>query len=161
MNLLIDYFSGLNDPREKAKVRYPLTNVLFIAVAAAVAGAASYEDVVLYGKSKAAWLATFLDLTKGIPSHDTFRRVFSLIDGEAFEPCFAAWTTSRADAFEDEIVAIDGKTVRRSFDRSTGPSPLHIVSAWASDPSLVLAQEVTQEKSNEITAIPAVTGISR
>ena len=156
MNLLIDHFSGLDDPREKAKVHYPLTNVLVIAVAAAIAGAESYEDIVLYGTSKRPWLATFLDLTNGIPSHDTFRRVFGLIDEEAFEQCFAAWTASRADAFEDEIVAIDGKTMRRSFDRSTGQSPLHIVSAWASDQSLVLAQEVTQEKSNEITAIPGV-----
>ena len=70
-----------------------------------------------------------METQHGIPSHDTFRRVFSLIDGKAFEPCFAAWTASRADAFEDEIVAIDGKTVRRSFDRSMGPSPLHILSA--------------------------------
>ena len=102
-----------------------------------------------------------METQHGIPSHDTFRRVFGLIDEEAFKQCFAAWTASRADAFEDELVAIDGKTMRRSFDRSTGQSPLHIVSAWASDQSLVLAQEVTQEKSNEITAIPAVTGISR
>ncbi len=97
-----------------------------------------------------------METQHGIPSHDTFRRVFSLTHEDAFEQCFAAWTASRADAFEDEIVAIDGKTMRRSFDRSTGQSPLHIVSAWASDQSLVLAQEVTQEKSNEITAIPAV-----
>ena len=139
--------------------------MLVIAASAAIAGAESYEDIVLYGTSKAAWLATLLDLTTsnpniepqhGISSHDTFRHVFSLTHGEAFEQCFAAWTASRADAFEDEIVAIDGKTMRRSFDRSTGQSPLHIVSAWASDPSLVLAQEVTQEKSNEITAIPKV-----
>jgi len=136
MNLLTGHFSGLHDPREEANLHDPLTNVLVIAAAAAIAGAESYEDIVLYGTSKAAWLATLLDLTTsnpniepqhGIPSHDTFRHVFSLTHGEAFEQCFAAWTASRADAFEDEIVAIDGKTVRRSFDRSTGQSPLHIV----------------------------------
>ncbi len=91
MNVLTDSFSDLHDPRESGKVIYPLTDILVIAVCAAIAGAESYEDIVLYGKSKKSWLTEFLDLDQGIPFHDTFRRVFGLIDAEAFEDCFAAW----------------------------------------------------------------------
>ena len=156
MDVLADRFSDLDDPRESGKVIYPLTDILVIAVCAAIAGAESYEDIVLYGKSKTSWLSEFLDLDKGIPSHDTFRRVFGLIDAEAFEDCFAAWAQSQAEEPDGELVAIDGKTIRRSFDHGKEQSPLHVVSAWASEQSLVLAQEVVNEKSNEITAIPEV-----
>jgi predicted transposase YbfD/YdcC len=159
MNVLADRFSDLNDPRESGKVIYPLTDILVIAVCAAIAGAESYEDIVLYGKSKTSWLSEFLDLDKGIPSHDTFRRVFGLIDAEAFEACFTSWAKSQAESgLDGEVVAIDGKTIRRSFDHGKGQSPLHVVSAWASEQSLALAQEVVDEKSNEITAIPEVIG---
>ena len=95
-------------------------------------------------------------LEHGIPSHDTFRRVFGLIDADAFEACFAAWATSRIDTLDGEVVAIDGKTLRRSFDTSRGRSPLQVVSAWASEQSVVLAQRSVEEGSNEITAIPDV-----
>ena len=159
MNVLADRFSDLNDPRESGKVIYPLTDILVIAVCAAIAGAESYEDIVLYGKSKKSWLTKFLDLKGGIPSHDTFRRVFGLIDAEAFETCFTSWAKSQAESgLDGEVVAIDGKTIRRSFDHGKGQSPLHVVSAWASEQSLALAQEVVDEKSNEITAIPEVIG---
>jgi len=121
-------------------------------------GAESYEDIVLYGKSKTSWLSEFLELKGGIPSHDTFRRVFSLIDAEAFEACFTEWAKSQAEDPDGELVAIDGKTIRRSFDHGKEQSPLHVVSAWASSQSLVLAQEVVDEKSNEITAIPEAKG---
>ena len=159
MNVLADRFSALDDPRESGKVIYPLTDIVVIAVCAAIAGAESYEDIVLYGKSKTSWLSEFLDLDKGIPSHDTFRRVFGLIDAEAFEACFTSWAKSQAESgLDGEVVAIDGKTIRRSFDHGREQSPLHVVSAWASEQSLVLTQEVTSEKSNEITAIPEVLG---
>jgi hypothetical protein len=158
MNVLADRFSDLSDPRESGKVMYPLTDVLVIAVCAAIAGAESYEDLVLYGKSKTSWLSEFLELEGGIPSHDTFRRVFGLIDSESFEACFADWVRSQADDPDGEIVAIDGKTVRRSFDHEKDKSPLHVVSAWASEQSLALAQEDVDEKSNEITAIPEAKG---
>ena len=158
VNVLADRFSDLDDPRESGKVIYPLTDILVIAVCAAIAGAESYEDIVLYGKSKTSWLSEFLDLDKGIPSHDTFRRVFGLIDAEAFEACFTSWAKSQAEDPDGEVVAIDGKTIRRSFDHGREQSPLHVVSAWASEQSLVLTQEVTSEKSNEITAIPEVLG---
>jgi predicted transposase YbfD/YdcC len=98
--------------------------------------------------------APFLDLPNGIPSHDTFRRVFMLIDPDAFERGFAAWVGSLVDSFEREVIAIDGKTLRRSFDRSRERSPLHLVSAWASEQGLVLGQRRVHEASNEITAIP-------
>ena len=158
VNVLADRFSALDDPRESGKVIYPLTDIVVIAVCAAIAGAESYEDIVLYGKSKTSWLSEFLDLDKGIPSHDTFRRVFGLIDAEAFEACFTSWAKSQAEDPDGEVVAIDGKTIRRSFDHGREQSPLHVVSAWASEQSLVLTQEVTSEKSNEITAIPEVLG---
>jgi len=155
MNVLAGSFS---DPREDGNVIYPLTDILAIAVCAAIAGAESYEDIVLYGKSKTSWLSEFLELENGIPTHDTFRRVFSLIDAEAFEACFTEWAESQAEDPDGELVAIDGKTIRRSFDHGKEQSPLHVVSAWASEQSLVLAQEVVDEKSNEITAIPEAKG---
>src|SRR5215203_2128761 len=123
-------------------------------VCAVIACAESWNDIALYGRSKLAWLGTFLALPNGIPSHDTFRRVFILIDPEAFEAGFTAWAGSLAAGFEREVVAIDGKTLRRSFDRKHGHAPLHLVSAWASEQDLVLGQRCVDDQSNEITAIP-------
>jgi len=128
MNVLADRFSDLSDPREDGKVIYPLTDILVIAVCAAIAGAESYEDIVLYGKSKTSWLSEFLELDNGIPSHDTFRRVFSLIDAEAFEACFTGWAKSQAEDPDGELVAIDGKTIRRFFDHGKEQSP-HVADA--------------------------------
>ena len=102
------------------------------------------------------WLRSFLSLANGIPSHDTFRRVFMLIDPDAFEACFTAWAQSFTEAFKREVVAIDGKTLRRSFERRRAQGPLHLVSAWASEQGLVLGQRAVDGKSNEITAIPAL-----
>ena len=127
-----------------------------IAVCAVIACAESWNDIALYGRSKLTWLRTFLELPNGIPSHDTFRRVFMLIDPEAFEACFTAWAASLVAGFEREVVAIDGKTLRRSFDRKHERAPLHLVSAWASAQGLVLGQRCVEDKSNEITAIPAL-----
>jgi hypothetical protein len=122
-------------------------------------GAESYEDTHLYGKSKTSWLSEFLDPGLGVPSHDTFRRVFSLIDAEAFETCFTEWAKSQLESSPDgELIAIDGKTVRRSFYHEKGKSPLHVVSAWASEQSLALAQEAQEDNSNETAAIPEAKG---
>ena len=112
------------------------------------------EHIALYGRNKLGWLRSFLTLANGIPSHDTFRRVFMLIDPDAYEACFSAWAQSFAEAFDREVVAIDGKTLRRSFDRGRAQGPLHLVSA--SEQSLVLGQREVDGKSNEITAIPAL-----
>ena len=147
-------FAGLPDPRETPRCAHGLIDVLVIAVCAVIACAESWEDIELYGRSKQAWLSTFLDLPNGIPSHDTFRRVFMLIDPDAFEACFAKWAQSLAAGVEREVVAIDGKTVRRSGSRRHGHGPLHLVSAWASDQGLVLGQREVDGKSNEIAAIP-------
>src|ERR671917_1618716 len=151
---LVRHFSVVQDPRCQGKVEHRLIDILVIAVCAVIACAESWEDIELYGRSKLAWLRTFLALPNGIPSHDTFRRVFMPIDPDAFEAGFAAWAGSLAAGFEREMVAIDGKTLRRSFDRKRGHAPLHLVSAWASEQDLVLGQRCVDGKSNEITAIP-------
>src|SRR4029079_2293055 len=147
-------FDGLVDPRVTRLCNHRLIDSLMIAVSAVIACAESWEDIELYGRSKQAWLKTFLALPNGIPSHDTFRRVFMLIDPDAFEGCFARWARSLTSKVEREVVAIDGKTVRRSGSRRHDHGPLHLVSAWASDQRLVLGQREVDGKSNEITAIP-------
>src|SRR6059058_1708573 len=148
---LVRHLGGVEDPRCSGKVEHRLLDILVIAVCAVIACAESWDDIALYGRSKLAWLRTFLELPNGIPSHDTFRRVFMLIDPEAFETCFTAWAASLAAGFEREVVAIDGKTLRRSFDRKHERAPLHMVSAWASAQGLVLGQRCVEDKSNEIT----------
>jgi predicted transposase YbfD/YdcC len=147
-------FAGLADPRATRRCDHRLIDILVIAACAVIACAESWEDIALYGRSKQAWLETFLALPNGIPSHDTFRRVFMLIDPDAFEACFARWAQSLMGKVEREVVAIDGKTVRRSGSRRHDHGPLHLVSAWASDQGLVLGQREVDGKSNEITAIP-------
>ena len=151
---LASCFTGLEDPRETRRCDHQLVDILAIAVCAVVACAESWEDIELYGRSKRAWLGTFLELPNGIPSHDTFRRGFMLIDPDAFEACFTRWAQSLADGIEREVVALDGKTVRRSGSRRHERGPLHLVSAWASERGLALGQRAVDGKSNEITAIP-------
>jgi predicted transposase YbfD/YdcC len=150
------HFSGLEDPRCAGKVEHLLIDILVIAVCAVIAGAESWVDMALYGQNKADWLAGFLTLPNGIPAHDTFRRVFMLIDPESFERGFTAWAQAFAteEELSREVVAIDGKTVRGSADRHRDQGPLHIVSAWACERGLVLGQRQVSDKSNEITAIP-------
>jgi predicted transposase YbfD/YdcC len=162
------YLSTIEDPRCSGKIEHRLLDILVIAVRAVIACAESWDDIALYGRSKLAWLKTFLELPNGIPSHDTFRRVFMLIDPEGFEAGFATWVGALTAGFEREVVAIDGKTIRRSFDHGREQSPLHVVSApvsfaditpWdrfamASEQGLVLGQRCVDGKSNEITAVP-------
>src|ERR671917_2758752 len=147
-------FAGLADPRATRRCDHRLIDILVIAVCAVIGCAESRVDIELYGRSKQAWLKTFLALPSGIPSHDTFRRVFMLIDPDTFEGCFARWAQSLTGKVEREVVAIDGKTVRRSGGRRHDHGPLHLVSAWASDQGLVLGQREVDGKSNEITATP-------
>jgi hypothetical protein len=122
---------AVKDPRCGGKVEHRLVDILVIAVCAVIACAESWDDIALYGRSKLSWLKTLLELPNGIPSHDTFRRVFMLIDPDAFEASFVSWVHTLSVAFDREVVAIDGKTLRRSFDRGRDQSPLHVVSAWA------------------------------
>src|SRR3954464_7296228 len=151
-------FDGLVDPRVTRRCDHRLIDILMIAISAVIACAESWEDIELYGRSKQAWLKTFLALPNGIPSHDTFRRVFMLIDPDAFEVCFTRWVQSWARGVAREVVAVDGKTVRRSGGRRHDHGPLHVVSAWASawasEQGLALGQRAVDGKSNEIVAIP-------
>ena len=153
---LVRYFGAIADPRCSGKVGHRWLDILVIAVCAVVACAESWCDIALSGRSKLAWFRTFLALPNGIPSHDTFRRVFMLIDPDAFEAGFTAWVGSLVAGFEREVVALDGKTLRRSFDPGRAPSPLPLVSAWASEQGLVLGQRCVDGTSNESTAIPAL-----
>ena len=209
MDTLIGHFADLKDPRQEGKIRYPLTDILVIAACAATCGAETYEDIVLYGESiygesKRDWLASFLDLEHGIPSHDTFRRVFSLrvfslrvfslrvfslrvfslrvfslrvfslrvfslrvfslIDADAFGACFAAWAASRTTSLEGEVVAIDGKTVRRSFDTKRDRYQAGAVAVargerLGSRAVCRVSSTAVDADSNEITAIPDVLDV--
>jgi predicted transposase YbfD/YdcC len=151
-----DYFASLTDPRcpDAPNSRHLLIDILVIAVCAVIGGAEGWEDLEEYGKAQAAWFADLLDLPHGIPGHDTFRRVLSRLDPEELTQCFIAWTQALSEASGGEIISIDGKTLRHSFDQATSTAAIHMVSAWASANRLVLGQLKVDEKSNEITAIP-------
>jgi predicted transposase YbfD/YdcC len=133
-----------------------LINILVIALCAAVCGADNWVEIELFGESKREWFAQFLDLTNGIPSHDTFGRVFGLLDAEQFQRCFINWVQAICEVLNGQVVAFDGKTLRRSHNRSAGKEAIHMVSAWATEAQLVLGQIKVDDKSNEITAIPAL-----
>jgi hypothetical protein len=119
-----------------------------------VCGADTWVDVELFGKSKKGWLDKFLELPNGIPSHDTFGRVFAMLDAQRFQSRFIDWVRAVSELTAGQVVAIDGKTLRRSHDRTAGEAAIHMVSAWASANELVLGQTKVDDKSNEITAIP-------
>jgi predicted transposase YbfD/YdcC len=160
LQALIAELASIEDPRCAWKVEHRLLDVLVIAVCAVLGEAETFEDIALYGRCKEAWLRGFLALPNGIPSHDTFRRVFMLIDPDAFERSFLGWVRAVFRPGEDgpRQVAIDGKTVRRSFDREKGRSPLHLVSAYATEGGLVLAQRAAASKGGELAVIPELPG---
>ena len=151
---ILEQFSQLKDPRVDRTKRHKLIDVIAIAICAVICGANGWTDVELFGRSKREWLKGFLELPNGIPSHDTFGRVFSMLDAEVFERCFMEWVSAVSESVEGDVVAIDGKTLRRSHDRGAGKSALHLVSAWSSANRLVLGQRKVDGHSNEITAIP-------
>jgi predicted transposase YbfD/YdcC len=148
------HFADLTDPRIDRSRLHDLLDIVAIAIAAVVAGADSWEDIEDFGNAKQVWLKTFLPLPNGIPSHDTFRRLFERLDPDEFQKGFLGWIEAFHEATERQVVAIDGKTLRRSFDRAKGKSALHMVHAWAAANHLLLGQVAVDEKSNEITAIP-------
>ena len=150
---LLDYFAALSDPRQHAKVLYPLPEILLLVLAATIAGADDFVETTLWGAEHLAFLRRFYRYDSGIPSHDTLCDVFAALDPELFKSCFLAWINDLRDD-DPDIIAIDGKTSRRSHDRRKGRNPLHLVSAWAARQRIVLGQQATEEKSNEITAIP-------
>lgn len=152
----VAYFSVLPDPRVERTKKHRLVDILFIAICTIICGGESFTDMELFGKAKAAWLRKFVELLHGIPSHDTFGRVFSRVDPQAFGECFLRWAAALHEATQGEVIALDGKTVRHSFDAATGQAALHLVSAWASKNGLALGQLKVEGKSNEITALPAL-----
>src|SRR3954464_2645258 len=158
LEALIAELASIEDPRCGWKVEHRLIDILVVAVCAVLGEAETFEDIALYGRCKEAWLRGFLALPNGIPSHDTFRRVFTLIDPEAFERSFLGWVRAvfRPEEAAPRQVAIDGKTVRRSFDRKKGRSPLHLVSAYATEGGLVLAQRAAEGKGGELAVLPAL-----
>ena len=149
---LADVFVSIQDPRQAAKVEHDLVELLVVAVNAVLVGADTFVEIELWAREKLEWLRGYLRLTHGIPSHDTFGRMFGLIDAEQFEAAFRRWVSSLLPALGGEIVAIDGKTSRRSG--GVEATALHLVSAFAAGAGLILGQRATAEKSNEITAIP-------
>jgi predicted transposase YbfD/YdcC len=151
-----EHFADLPDPRVARCKRHDLLDVVTVALCAVICGADTWVGVAEFGRSKEAWLRTFLALPNGIPSHDTFGRVFAALDPLQFEAAFLGWVRAVATASAGEVVAIDGKTLRRAHDRANGTGPLHLVSAWAGTNRLVLGQVAVDEKSNEITALPAL-----
>ena len=151
---IYEYFSELEDPRVDRTKRHKLIDIIIITICAVICGADTWIDIESYGESKSEWLKSFLELPNGIPSHDTFARVFARLDPEQLQQCFLSWIKSVSQITEGEIIAIDGKTLRGSYDQKKSQKPIHMVSAWATANRLVLGQVKVDEKSNEITAIP-------
>jgi predicted transposase YbfD/YdcC len=149
-----DHFQDLKDPRVERTRKHPLINIVFIAVCGVLSGANSFAAIEEFGLDRRTWFARFLDLTNGIPSDDTFARVLARIDPGAFEKCLLSWIQAVQEVTNHRLIAIDGKTVRGSYDRRDAKAAIHMVSAWATENKLSLGQVVVDEKSNEITAIP-------
>lgn len=153
---LKDCFETIQDPRVERTRAHQLCDILIIAILSTIAGGQGWEDMETYGLIKQGWLSTFLSLPNGIPSPDTFRRVLERINPKQLEQCFEQWIRLLVDNLGVQVIAIDGKGVNGSYDRQSGKKALHLVSAWAAEYRLVLAQVKVQDKSNEITAIPAL-----
>lgn len=151
---LFRYFDDLRDPRDGPALRHLLVDIVAIAICAVISGADTWVDVESYGRAKYDWLKQFLELPNGIPSHDTFGRVFAILDAVQFERCYHAWMNAATQMFRGQVIAIDGKTARRSHERFLGKRALHMVSAWATANHVVLGQVKTEDHSNEIVAIP-------
>src|SRR5215203_7459480 len=147
-------FAGLTDPRVERTRVHRLGDLVTIALCAVICGADDWVAVETFGRTKEAWLRTFLPLPGGIPSHDTFGRVFARLDPGEVQRCFLEWVQAVVGELPPQVVAVDGKTSRRSGHRARGEHPLHLLSAWATASGLVLGQEATDVKSNEITALP-------
>jgi predicted transposase YbfD/YdcC len=154
-----EHFSALKDPRDPDKREHKLLYIIVITICAVICGADGFTEIEDYGKAKREWLEGFLELPNGIPSHDTFGRVFSLINPGSFQECFQSWINTVASITAGEVIAVDGKTLRRSHDRTSNKAAIHMVSAWANKNRLTIGQIKTEEKSNEITAIPELLRI--
>ena len=151
---LVDHFSGIADPRIERRKLHDLTEMIVVAIVAIVGGSDSFDDIEVFAEAHLEWFKRFLTLENGVPSHDTFERLFARIDPKEFQARFAAWTQDVAGIFSAEVIAIDGQTLRGARRAGQKKSSIHMVSAWSSAVNLVLAQRKVDEKSNEITAIP-------
>jgi predicted transposase YbfD/YdcC len=151
---MVVHFGGLQDPRIERTKRHLLVDIVCLSICAVIAGAEGWEDIEEFGEQKEEWLRTFLQLPHGIPSHDTIARVFRLLDSDQFEASFRDWICIVNQQLGTRHIALDGKAVRRSYDKLSMKGMLHLVSAWSVDNRLVLAQQAVDEKSNEITALP-------
>jgi len=153
----VQHFGTIEDPRRQAGLRHQLVEVMFIAICAIIAGADDWVAIERFGQAKESWFKKFLPLKHGIPSHDTFGDVFSVLDPEQFAEAFIGWMQMIATV--SGVVALDGKTIRRSFDKALGKSAIHMVSAWSAENRLVLGQVKVDDKSNEITALPQLLAL--
>ena len=154
-----EHFSRVQDPRIERSKEHKLIDIISIAICAVICGAEGWVDIENFGKSKITWLKTFWELPNGIPSHDTFGRVFSLIDPEEFQESFQSWVQSIHEFTDGQVIAVDGKQLQGSKDSFLGKRAIYMVSAWAEANELVLGQRKVDEKSNEITAIPELLKI--
>ncbi len=153
-NTIHTHFANLDDPRVERTKAHPLLDIVTIAICGVICGADTWVDIEEFGKAKYDWLRTLLAFPNGIPSHDTFGRVFAALDAEQFQQCFLAWVEAISQATQGEVIAVDGKTLRRSHDRGSGKDAMHMVSAWAARNRLVVGQRKVDDTSNEMTAIP-------
>jgi len=157
--VLGEHFSKVNDPRRDRTKEHKLIDIIVIAICAVICGAEGWVDIENFGNSKLPWLKTFLELPNGIPSHDTFGRVFSMISAQEFQAAFYDWVWSVYEITQGQVINIDGKCLRGSGDKSLGKRAIYMLSAWAAENHLVLGQRKVDEKSNEITAIPELLKI--
>src|ERR1700746_764673 len=156
--VFLDYFKDLPDPRQRGKVLYPLDEVLLLCLLAVLAGSEAITDIARFGEKKLGLLRRFQPFRDGTPSHDHLGDIFATLDAEKFQRCFVAWVAALTGT-SAEVIAIDGKTVRRSYQKKGGKAPIHMVSAFAARQRLVLGQVKVAEKSNEIVAIPKLLGV--
>ncbi len=152
-----EHFQELTDPRRR-EVTYPLINIVVMALCAVLSGADDFVSIAAWAREKKPWLAKFLDMSAGVPSHDRFNAVLAALRPAEFEKCLLSWVTALHEITDGQVIAIDGKTLRRSFDAASGKAAIHMVSAWATANHVSLGQVVTDETSNEITAIPKAAG---
>lgn len=156
MDLLLSSFSSLEDPRVERRREYPLETLIFITINAVISGANSWTEIEHFGKTKQKWLSKYVDLPEDkAPCDDVYSSVFSRIDSSNFSKCFIDRTSKITGLLSEDLIAIDGKTLRGSYDTATNKAAIHMINAWSVKNQLVLGQYKTAEKSNEITAIPA------
>ena len=156
---IIEHFSSLKDPRIERKKLHALMDIIVLVVCGIISGAEGWEAIEEFGHEKEKWLRKFIPLKNGIPSHDCIAYVISRLSVKGFQECFMSWTQAVTEKVGGQVISVDGKTARGSKDSKNNRSPLHMVSAWASESHLVLGQEATEEKSNEITTIPKLLAL--